>query len=667
MILKMKKIILSLALVLTCLLVSCNKPAPVVDSVTLISPETVTVPVGGEDVSITFASSVAWKIFSSEAWLFVKPGAGEAGETVTVKATVLPNDSNDPREATITISAGTASTKVKVSQAQIDGLVVNATDFTVEAAGGNVEIPVSANVDYQVLIPDGVDWIHVTKTRGMTDYTVVLAVDGTQSYIVDYDGVGETDDIIRSAQVTVSYGSILQQVTVKQKAFQPYFEYEGDWAILQWSHDEPVEIPREGAEITIGIRANIDWRAYLSVDSADGDGTGETEDLGWAKLTVDKTQIRLKVEPNDTPFPREAQIRSIGFINGAEDRNFMGWGWISQPGKAAEGVGHELAWSRWLSGLDIATGYNRLAYAADGILLVSAGSRTTGVGASDGSFVKNFDYPGMGTYSLCSDDAGHVIIVPDVTADSDEGTGALVSGTELTIHYSQDPENMGKTIKVANRLPGNLGGIRVRGNLAEKAVITGVAGSSGDWFGYEIQDYKVVSGASGTQYWGPVAGPYVFDSPWEAAAISVGTSLQDGILYRGNDGKRCLFYLADAYTPASGAPSKWSLMSSVGCGSDENPDNLAIADYKGRKIVAFTQGAWADYSGVAPIYVMEMTEDHRLYSLLTIYPTDDIEGLDQKYTTFNSADILLHPTDEGLDLYYVNSGRDILAKYKVTL
>ena len=187
----------------------------------------------GGVLSIAINSTVAWTAKASESWVTLSPTSGEAGDA-TIKASVLKNDTNDSRTATVTFTAGTKTATYTILQSQLDALNIITTEFTVEAEGGTVEIPVSANVDYTVIVPDAVDWVHVTSTRGMVDSKITLAVDATHIYDTDQDGAPtlSPDAIVREAKITVAGAGTEKQVTVGQKAFVPYFEYGGDWAAM---------------------------------------------------------------------------------------------------------------------------------------------------------------------------------------------------------------------------------------------------------------------------------------------------------------------------------------------------------------------------------------------------------------------------------------------------
>ena len=133
----MKRILSVLLPVLAVLLMaSCQKTVTVEDAVTVKSDEQV-VPVEGGVLSIAINSTVAWTAKASESWVSLSPTSGEAGDA-TVKASVLKNETNDSRTATVTFTAGTKTATYTILQSQLDAMNIATTDFTVEAAGGTV-------------------------------------------------------------------------------------------------------------------------------------------------------------------------------------------------------------------------------------------------------------------------------------------------------------------------------------------------------------------------------------------------------------------------------------------------------------------------------------------------------------------------------------------------
>ena len=73
-----------------------------------------------------------------------------------------------------------------------------------------MEVKVSANVDYQVLIPEAVDWVQNATTRGLTESTVALKVAPT------------LDVEARTANITISDGTLSSTVKILPVSFAAF-------------------------------------------------------------------------------------------------------------------------------------------------------------------------------------------------------------------------------------------------------------------------------------------------------------------------------------------------------------------------------------------------------------------------------------------------------------
>ena len=200
------------------------------------------------------------------------------------------------------------------------------------------------------------------------------------------------------------------------------------------------------------------------------------------------------------------------------------------------------------------------------------------------------------------------------------------------------------------------------------AIITMPDGNPSYWAGWEIQNKEVafnnyyVQGTAG-QNRGPLS--IALGSPVYGAVMSLGANTNDGIVVRGYDGtNRNLLYLPTATYPNWVTPYEWTDVATAGNGGNENPNNMAIAEYNGKRILAYTQGFHFNYSSDALIYVFDATDKTDIHPLVTIDPTQDIQ-FDDTFTWQSGADILLHAVSDGLELYAVNAGKGIIAKYKV--
>ena len=582
--------------------------------------------------------------------------SGEAGDA-TIKASVLKNDTNDSRTATVTFTAGTKTATYTILQSQLDALNIATTEFTVEAEGGTVEIPVSANVDYVVIVPDAVDWVHVTSTRGMVDSKITLTVDGTYEYVQD-EATGEilADAIARTANITISAGGLEKVVTVGQKAFVPYFDFEGEYSSIQYGGC--LTVPQEGGTFTVNVVSNLDWRAHY-------DEEWPPEDTSWLEFKQEDNAIVITVQPNEGFIARDNWI----YVNAAQDLYgdvFGGYFQVYQEPVPAP-VTPQLVWNVNVPEA-ITLGYNRLAYSQSGALLISDGEKVHAINPADGGYWKAISWPGITPTSIDVDDAGHVIVASNVTADMDWDTATLISGTELKVYYATDVNETPKEITLPNGVYGTLGGFRARGDLATKGAITGVAGGASYWFGYDIANFEAVANYYGTQNSGAGPGSNSFWTPETAAAVSVGPDLHDGVLFRAYDGAESVYYRKDAYTPKWAADmagieyEPWTLVTNAGAGGNENQNNMDIIDFNGKKIIAFTQGyhfTWAGFN--ADIYVVDVTDPKQPQVLATVKTADWI--LSEWPNGQNSADVLLREGDGVVELYAIHSGLGTLAKF----
>ena len=646
----MKKVLLIASVLLAACMVSCKKDPKVEDAVTIKTADA-TVPVEGGVVSISINASVPWTAKSSADWLTLSPTSGEAGDA-TIKASVLKNENLDDRTAEVTVTAGTKSAKFTVTQSQKDAMEIDKVDYVVEADGGSVEIPVSANVEYTVTVPEAVDWIHIVSTKGMVDSKITLTVDATKEFVQGEDGINP-ESIVRSAKVTVSSGSISKEVTVGQKTFVPYFDFDGEYSSIQYGGR--MTIPQQGGTFTISVVSNLQWRVHY-------DEEWPPEDTSWLDFKQEENGIVITVKPNEGYIARDNWI----YVNAAEDLygdKFGGYFQVYQEPIAAP-VTPQLVWNAYVPE-QVTLGYNRLAYSQSGALLISDGEKVHAINPADGAYWKSLSWPGITPTSIDVDDAGHVIIASDVVADMDWETGTLLSGTELKVYYATDVNETPKEIVLPNGIYGTVGGFRARGDLATKGAITGVVGGASYWFGYDIADFQAQPNYYGTQNSGAGPGVNTFWTPETGAAVSVGPDLHDGVLFRAYDGKESVYYRKDAYTPAwtvGEAYEPWTLVTTAGSGGNENQNNMDIIDFEGKKIIAFTQGyhfTWAGFN--ADIYVVDVTDPKAPQVLATVKTADWI--LSEWPNGQNSADVLLREGNGVIELYAIHSGLGTLAKF----
>jgi hypothetical protein len=235
----------------------------------------------------TFSSNVPWTISVSEtragnSWLTVNPARGEAGtHTISVKAEE--NTTYDDRNAVITLAAGDSIRRVIVNQKQLDAITLTTDRFEVPVEGGEIEVEVKANIDYEVVIPkEFQDWIHkatTANTRGLTSSTQRFTIDKSE----EYDK--------REGKIIVKGKDKEEVITV----------YQTGGGILTLTQNEYI-IPSETQEINIEVSSNFDYSVQLP-------------NVDWIKEDLSSTRgisthtIRLKIAENETYEDRSAVIR----------------------------------------------------------------------------------------------------------------------------------------------------------------------------------------------------------------------------------------------------------------------------------------------------------------------------------------------------------------------
>ncbi|MBQ5985291.1 MAG: leucine-rich repeat protein [Bacteroidales bacterium] len=167
----MKKILL--LIIASICIFSCQKAPEFI----LFGPMNIDLPVDGGKASVSFISNRDWKATSSDSWVTISPSSGTAQEG-TISVTILgsANSTYDERSATVTLTSEGMSQSISVKQAQNDGLIVDKTNYDVPYEGGDIDIAVKSNVEYEVSI-NNAKWIHHIDTKALNNSSIHLSVD----------------------------------------------------------------------------------------------------------------------------------------------------------------------------------------------------------------------------------------------------------------------------------------------------------------------------------------------------------------------------------------------------------------------------------------------------------------------------------------------------------
>ena len=247
----MKKLLFSLFAILA--IVACADNGPD-DSETPQAPEiTLDATVANfttesGSTTVTFTSSDSWsaEVVSSRAvgWCSVMPTCGGPGNAkITIKTSA--NKTPDDRTASIVIKSGTTEKIITVSQKQKDALTVTSSRFEVSANGGEVEIEVKANIDFEYAIDESAsDWVEYQGTRAMKASTLVFKV-----------GKNDGEDK-REAKIAIKSGELCEEVSIYQVGSKPSI-------ILS---QNKYTIPSAGETIAVAIQSGVDAEVEMPSD-----------------------------------------------------------------------------------------------------------------------------------------------------------------------------------------------------------------------------------------------------------------------------------------------------------------------------------------------------------------------------------------------------------------
>ena len=183
-------------------------------------PPTLTV----KEKKVTFEAGQSQRSISIttniDSWTFaVQPEANDwlnvikSGNSLVI--VVKENTEMDSRSGTIIIRADNLTETVMVEQiGQAPAIIVSSEIFTIEAEGGEIDLEITSNIEYEIILPADADWIHQVEspTRGMVTYTFKFKVDWN------------TDEQERQTEILIKQinGDLQKQVLVIQKGQTGY-------------------------------------------------------------------------------------------------------------------------------------------------------------------------------------------------------------------------------------------------------------------------------------------------------------------------------------------------------------------------------------------------------------------------------------------------------------
>ena len=177
---------------------------------------------------LTFKAAEAWTLEVKPAdgtdWLSVSQLKGDKGSfSLDVTATENQVDPLNPREAEIVLHCWEDVIPIKVFQAQKDALVVAKPSYEIGKQGGEIEVTVGHNIDFDIQID--ADWITQKPTRTYVEEKMVFVVAENTTF----------DSRVGTIIFTSKDGKIKHKGTILQGV---YYEFSKEGGVL----DIPVDL-----------------------------------------------------------------------------------------------------------------------------------------------------------------------------------------------------------------------------------------------------------------------------------------------------------------------------------------------------------------------------------------------------------------------------------------
>ena len=234
----------------------------------------------GETISVDIKSNIEYGVqMPNVDWITDAP-ASRAASSHTLKYVVLPNETPDARSAEIIFYDKNSSLKdtLKVVQAQKDAIIISKKEYEVKAEGETLEVKLSANVDFEVTMPE-VDWVSQVTARALTEHSLYFKVSENKNN----DG--------RNAEIVITNkdSQLSEKITIFQQGA----------TLLKLTQDE-YTISDAGETISVELKSNVEYGIQMpEVDWITSDVTARS---------VSTESLKFDIAPNETYDSRSAEI-----------------------------------------------------------------------------------------------------------------------------------------------------------------------------------------------------------------------------------------------------------------------------------------------------------------------------------------------------------------------
>ena len=197
----------------------------------------------GGELNFNITSNCDWVIRSSNSWCKLSSDQGNGDASITIK--VLPFEEYEQRSAEITIKADTMIRIIEVIQKQKNALILSDNHFNnIPVEGKEISVEVKSNVDYDIIIPDEMDWIkQVLPSRALESNNYKFEI--TANSLFD-----EREGIVIFKDIS---NVLTDTIFIIQDAVKAVFDIK----------EKEYKLPVEGGEISVEVTSNVDIKILI--------------------------------------------------------------------------------------------------------------------------------------------------------------------------------------------------------------------------------------------------------------------------------------------------------------------------------------------------------------------------------------------------------------------
>ena len=248
----------------------------------LVTKNKFDIPQEGGEFTVEVQSNISYDIViddDCQSWISEVPQS-KALNTYTHTFSVESNQDTTKRDGSIEIIGSNGKTEtVNIYQAQKDELVLSKSEETVPAKGGEVRVQLRSNVDYEVIVPEDVDWVEQLQSDKADELVFnVMPNSETSTREAEITVKDKNSDLSQIFTIIQTPGSIVLDET--------YYE-----------------VPASGDTLDIVFTSDVEYEIIIGED-----------DASWITYEETKSEdsyqhnLRIFVGPNTVNEIRAAEI-----------------------------------------------------------------------------------------------------------------------------------------------------------------------------------------------------------------------------------------------------------------------------------------------------------------------------------------------------------------------